>query len=217
MIFGAAVFIMGYAVFYWGLHHLSWYKSSRYSLWCLLGIGSLWKTVNLNAENIAGMKKSGVDFGTQTQNPNNSRTPNYLTGGFVSPLSATLKQGRTDQGVDFSGYGDLYAIGSGTILSVYNPGWPGLHTFIVLKLDNPQGLPSPDIYYAEDIQPTVRVGQHVNAGDTIGTATGGSTGIEIGFADPNAIGRALGWQFGGQFKQFLSKLSPLQGPGSTGQ
>jgi len=46
MIFGVAVFVFGYAVFYWGYSH---FGQCRYSLWCLLGLGSLFKNMNLPA------------------------------------------------------------------------------------------------------------------------------------------------------------------------
>lgn len=108
----------------------------------------------------------------------------------ASPVGTGLTLGRTDQGVDWSGSGPLYAVGSGTIINLYNSGWPG-GTFIVLKLDQAAGLPSQLVYYAEDITPSVQIGQHVNEGAVIGQATGGSSGIEIGWANPAAIGSAL--------------------------
>lgn len=39
MVFGFALFVFGYALFYWGWHHMSGQR--RYSLWYLLGFGSL--------------------------------------------------------------------------------------------------------------------------------------------------------------------------------
>lgn len=42
MIVGFAAFAIGYAIFYWGLHHLPWYaQSGRFSLWQLLGLNVL--------------------------------------------------------------------------------------------------------------------------------------------------------------------------------
>jgi hypothetical protein len=40
MLFGFAMMAVGYAIFYWGLHHFPQYKDSRYSLWTLLGLGA---------------------------------------------------------------------------------------------------------------------------------------------------------------------------------
>jgi len=42
MIFGLALIVFGYAIFYWGLHHMPWYQNERYSLWAILGLGTLW-------------------------------------------------------------------------------------------------------------------------------------------------------------------------------
>lgn len=50
MIFGVALFVIGYAVFYWGVHHFNnclgiepgvTNNCPRYSLWQLLGAGNL--------------------------------------------------------------------------------------------------------------------------------------------------------------------------------
>jgi len=105
-------------------------------------------------------------------------------GGHNHP-APTLKQGRTDQGVDFSGKGNLYPTGAGTIITVStnDAGWPG-GTILALKLDHPVDPLHSVVYYAEDLVPNVKVGQHVMPGQVIAHATGGSSGIEIGFANP---------------------------------
>lgn len=224
MVFGFFLFVVGYALFYWGYHHMPGQK--RYSLWYLLGFGSLFKNVNIPPGQPVQWNASTQTSPntTQPQNPSSTTTPSNLKGGGMSPIGPGLTLGRTDQGVDWGGSGPLYAINAGTIVNVYNSGWPG-GTFIVLRLDKPPaGIPSPDIYYAEDIIPLVSIGQHVNAGDLIGRATGGSSGIELGFADPNAIGQALAARQGGytegvptqlgqQFKKWLETLSPVIGGG----
>ena len=134
---------------------------------------------------------------------------------------------RTDQGVDFGGAGALRAIGAGKIVYVGrggSTGWPGLGTYILLKLAHPfQGHRY--IYYAEDINPSVHAGQTVKAGQIIGRATGGSTGIELGFgsATPNltyaasTTGYTEGQQTvaGKQFRSFISGLSGKTTPGSS--
>lgn len=112
--------------------------------------------------------------------------------GFFAPTGPGLKQGRTDQGVDFSGKGALFAVGSGTVVSVQqrDPGWEG-GTWLALRLDNPPDAQHSVVYYAEDLTPNVKVGQHVSAGTQVGTATGGSSGIEIGWGDPGGAPQAL--------------------------
>lgn len=89
-------------------------------------------------------------------------------------------------GVDYSGSGPLYALGSGVITSTRNSGWPG-GTFIGLKLDGS----SQYVYYAENIIPHVTVGQRVAAGQLIGTAVGTSPFIEVGFAAAPGTGQTM--------------------------
>jgi Transglycosylase-like domain/LysM domain len=118
---------------------------------------------------------------------------------FSNPIGQGLIAGRIDMGVDFGGAGPLYALGSGTIVSVYNSGWPG-GVFIVIQLDSGQY-----VYYAEDVAPAVVAGQRVAAGALIGHATGGGDGIEIGWAD-GAAGDTMAMRYGQQ--------SPTGDPGS---
>ena len=88
-------------------------------------------------------------------------------------------------GTDYGGAGPLYALGNGTVTNLYNSGWPG-GTFLTVHLDSGQY-----IYYAEDIAPLVSVGQKVSAGQHIANATGGSSGIEVGWAAAPGTGAAL--------------------------
>lgn len=108
-----------------------------------------------------------------------------VRGGYASPAGAGLTRGRVDMGVDYSGAGTLYALGSGRVVSVYNSGWPG-GVFTVIRLDSGRA-----VYYAEDLAPAVRLGQHVTAGQRVGRAYGGGNGIEIGWANPNGAGNTM--------------------------
>jgi hypothetical protein len=110
---------------------------------------------------------------------------------FSNPIGQGLIAGRIDMGVDFGGAGPLYALGSGTIVSVYNSGWPG-GVFIVIQLDSGR-----HVYYAEDVAPAVVAGQRVAAGALIGHATGGGDGIEIGWAH-GAAGDTMAARYGQQ-------------------
>lgn len=105
--------------------------------------------------------------------------------GFVNPIGSGLTPERIDMGVDYGGRGNLFALGSGTITSIFNKGWPG-GTFIGLHLDSGQF-----VYYAEDIIPHVRVGDKVQAGTLLGVASGGSSGIEVGWAAPPGTGQTM--------------------------
>lgn len=207
------MFVLGYTLFYWGYNHFS---NNKYSISQLLGFGTIWNVsiptaakIQLPTDQTQGQQGAATTPNNLKGTPANpglygqgtpAGPPPTAPGkgvipGAVSPRSIVgqgLTVGRTDQGVDFSGRGQLYAPGSGTIVSAKTSGtgWPG-GTFIVLKLDDARGLPSPMIYYAENIAPAVRTGQRVQAGQLIGNATGGPYGIELGWADPRIIGQAL--------------------------
>ena len=103
--------------------------------------------------------------------------------GWVNPIGPGLKSARIDMGVDYTGSGPLYAMGSGVITNVYNSGWPG-GKFIGLKLDSGQTM-----FYAENIKPQVQVGQRVTAGQKIGQAIGTYPFIEVGWATPSGTGQ----------------------------
>ena len=120
-----------------------------------------------------------------------SVTVNPSPGTYADPLRGIsgLTPERVDQGVDYSGYGPIFAIGDGVVLSTVNSGWPG-GTFITYRLsDGPaSGLV---VYAAEDIDPLVAVGQSVSAGTALGTMYEGPDGIETGWADPSGDGLTM--------------------------
>ena len=107
-------------------------------------------------------------------------TPHYL-----NPLRdiSGLELERIDQGCDFAGSGPVYALGDGIVTSsiAYDGGWSG--GWITYQLtDGPaQGL---EVYVAEDVTPTVQVGQAVTAYTVVGNMYDGDEGIETGWAQP---------------------------------
>jgi hypothetical protein len=112
--------------------------------------------------------------------PGTSSTPSL-----VNPIGPGLTPERVDMGVDYGGSGGLHALGDGTVTSTANAGWPG-GTFICIRLDDGRY-----IYYAEDITPAVSVAQRVTAGQVVGTATGGPSGIEVGWAAAPGTGTTM--------------------------
>jgi murein DD-endopeptidase MepM/ murein hydrolase activator NlpD len=126
----------------------------------------------------------------QAANPT-TVTVDPTPGSYADPLRTidALTPERIDQGVDYSGYGPIYAIGDGVVLSTVNGGWPG-GTFISYRLtDGPaNGLV---VYAAEDIDPMVAVGQSVSAATVLGTMYEGPDGIETGWADPSGDGDTM--------------------------
>jgi hypothetical protein len=114
-------------------------------------------------------------------------------GGLANPIGHGLSPERVDMGVDYAGRGPLFAIGAGTIVNLYNAGWPG-GTFIGERLSPSFG--SGYWYLAEDIVPQVRIGERVQAGQHVADAWGGPSGIEVGWAAPPGTGQTMAAQVG---------------------
>jgi murein DD-endopeptidase MepM/ murein hydrolase activator NlpD len=125
---------------------------------------------------------------------------NTAQGAYANPLRSvqSLIPERIDQGVDYSGNGPVYAMGDGVVLSLNDNGWPGTGNVTYQLTDGPgRGL---DVYFAECIQPTVGVGQLVNAYTQIGVmSTSCGTGIETGWSEGDDLipDAAAYWCFDG--------------------
>lgn len=121
------------------------------------------------------------------------------TGSFSALVSDTLKYVGPDQGIDFTGAGNVYALGNGVVTrsDARGSGWPGQGALLVYRLDVgvPRGLGIDGrfIYHAEDLVPLVKIGDRIQKGQKIARATGSflAPGIEIGWAR-NDRGSAYG-------------------------
>jgi hypothetical protein len=92
---------------------------------------------------------------------------------------------RVDMGCDFGGAGPVYAIGDAVITNATagNGGWPGGGWITYRLTDGPaKGL---QVYVAEDVTPTVQVGQQVTPRTVIANMFNGGDGIETGWAMPD--------------------------------
>ncbi len=103
---------------------------------------------------------------------------------YANPLRAItgLVPERIDQGVDFSGAGPIYPLGDAVITNAQgdNYGWPGGGWITYRLTDGPAaGL---TVYVAENVTPTVTVGQQVTSSTQIATMYEGGDGIETGWA-----------------------------------
>ena len=89
---------------------------------------------------------------------------------------------RIDQGVDFGGSGPIYALGNAVITnaSATDYGWPG-GGWITYRLTKGPGA-GLTVFLAEDVKPTVSVGQHVTSSTVIANMFNGGAGIETGWA-----------------------------------
>jgi hypothetical protein len=106
---------------------------------------------------------------------------------YGNPLRALegLIPERVDMGVDFGGSGPVYPLGDAVITNATgsSSGWPG-GGWITYRLTN-----GPDaglmVYVAEDVQPTVAVGEVVTPSTVIANTYNGGEGIETGWAMPD--------------------------------
>lgn len=143
-------------------------------------------------------------------------------GTYINPLQAVANLGaeRIDQGVDYRGNGPILALGNGVVLSTSNSGWPG-GTFIAYRLSDGPGA-GLVVYAAEDIDPSVTVGESVSAGTVLGTVYEGPDGIETGWADQSGDGTTMARNagqfsgsnstaFGANFSQLLASLGAPPG------
>jgi hypothetical protein len=106
---------------------------------------------------------------------------------YANPLRSVigLVPERIDMGVDFGGSGPVYALGNAVITSATgsSAGWPGGGWITYRLTDGPAaGL---SVYVAEDVTPTVQVGEQVSSSTVIGNIFNGGAGIETGWAQPD--------------------------------
>lgn len=83
MILGIGIGVFGYAVFYWGVHHFPGVDGGkRYSLITLLGIPEAWHVSKGGKVGLTpgGRLTSELASDSQQQTPENTTTPNNLTG-----------------------------------------------------------------------------------------------------------------------------------------
>jgi murein DD-endopeptidase MepM/ murein hydrolase activator NlpD len=103
---------------------------------------------------------------------------------YANPLRAVagLIPERVDMGIDFGGTGPVYPLGDAVITNATgtSSGWPGGGWITYRLTDGPDaGLM---VYIAEDVRPSVAVGQTVTPATIIGTMYSGGDGIETGWA-----------------------------------
>jgi murein DD-endopeptidase MepM/ murein hydrolase activator NlpD len=117
-----------------------------------------------------------------------AKTQHAATMVYLNPLRkiSGLMAERIDMGADFGGSGPVYAIGDAVITNATgdSPGWPGGGWITYQLTDGPaSGLV---VYLAEDVTPSVQVGQHVTPNTVIASMYNGSAGIETGWAMPDS-------------------------------
>jgi hypothetical protein len=109
-----------------------------------------------------------------------------LRGGYLNPLRAltSLLPQEIDQGVDYCASGPVYALGNAVVVNLYDPGWPS-GVFISYRLTS--GVAKGRyVFVAENITPSVVIGEHVTATTVVGVVHDAKTCLETGWADPPA-------------------------------
>jgi hypothetical protein len=98
MIFGIGLAAVGYAIFYWGIHHFPGWdcptsNGCRYGMLELLGVPKSWKIPAYPAVSLtAGTQLQAGNEGSQQQQGENTTTPNPLSpnGGWISSVLTAL-------------------------------------------------------------------------------------------------------------------------------
>jgi hypothetical protein len=124
-----------------------------------------------------------------TAAPTAAPTATSTASGYANPLRGIsgLIPERIDQGVDFGGSGPIYALGNAVITYAtdQSSGWPGGGWITYRLTSGPaRGL---EVYVAEDVTPSVQVGQVVTSSTVIANMFNGSAGIETGWAQPDGL------------------------------
>ena len=138
---------------------------------------------------LLGMRLAGTLGARVSQQPELVSVGVAVVPGYRNPLRdvSGLVPERIDMGVDFGGSGPVYALGNAVITNATGTsgGWPG-GGWITYKLtDGPDaGL---TVYLAEDVSPTVQVGQHVSSSTVIANMFAESDGIETGWAQQSGL------------------------------
>jgi hypothetical protein len=104
--------------------------------------------------------------------------------GYENPMRAvtSLLPQEVDQGVDFCASGPIYALGDGTVVSTYDNQWPS-GVFISYRLANGPAK-GRYVYVAENVTPTVSIGEHVTPATIVGVVHDALTCVETGWAEP---------------------------------
>ena len=138
---------------------------------------------------LLGLRLAGTLGARDSQQPEVISVGVAVGPGYQNPLRdvSGLVPERVDMGVDFGGSGQVYALGDAVITNATGTsgGWPG-GGWITYKLtDGPDaGL---TVYLAEDVSPTVQIGQRVSSATVIGNMFDESDGIETGWAQQSGL------------------------------
>lgn len=141
--------------------------------------------------------------------------------GCTNPFPGGWIPNRLDMGYDGTFKGQIVAPCSGTITYAGNfNGWNGSYG-VIIKFDNDVGLPTRSLFFTEGVQPIVKSGQHVNAGDAIANAYPSPYGDAYG-TNPAAMGE-IEWgvnqdgPIGVQVDTYAIALGNSCKPGSASQ
>lgn len=141
------------------------------------------------SSNVAAVKRhaqrAAIERATRRHRRESHATVTVLYGNPFRDVSGLIPQ-RVDMGVDFAGSGPVYAIGDGVVTAATGAsgGWPGGGWITYQLTDGPAA--GEVVYVAEDVRPTVTVGEHVSSSTVVGDMVVGGSGIETGWAMPDS-------------------------------
>jgi hypothetical protein len=119
---------------------------------------------------------SATNFGTRIVGMATGAPGNY-----GNPMRGVtgLRPERVDEGVDYGGSGPIYALGDGVVTSTAG-NWPD-GTFISYRLTDGPAV-GKTVYVAENVTPSVSVGQTVTVNTVVGVLHNAYPDMEIGWA-----------------------------------
>ncbi|HEX9030631.1 MAG TPA: hypothetical protein VF834_02220 [Streptosporangiaceae bacterium] len=159
--------------------------SNGHSVGAAAGTGSTYPLSNYIAAVKRQAARAAIERATRRHRRKVHATVTVVYENPFRDLSGLIPQ-RVDMGVDFVGSGPVYAIGDGVVTAATGAsgGWPGGGWITYQLTDGPAA--GEVVYVAEQVSPTVTVGEHVTPSTVIGTMLAGGSGIETGWAMPDS-------------------------------
>jgi murein DD-endopeptidase MepM/ murein hydrolase activator NlpD len=148
------------------------------------GAGSSASDLRQPASNLPAIKRHAQRVAIQRASRKHRQHSHATVTVYANPLRSIsgLIPERVDMGVDFGGAGPIYAIGDGVVTQATgaSAGWPGGGWITYQLTDGPAA--GEVVYVAEDVRPTVTVGERVTPDTVVADMFDGGSGIETGWA-----------------------------------
>lgn len=159
--------------------------NNGHSLVASAGAGSTYPLSNYIAAVKRQAQRAAIERAARRHRRKNHATVTVVYENPLRDISGLIPQ-RVDMGADFVGSGPINAIGDGVVTAATGAsgGWPGGGWITYQLTDGPAA--GEVVYVAEDVRPTVTVGEKVTPSTVIGNMLAGGLGIETGWAMPDS-------------------------------